>query len=89
MSIDSVPKSAIKGGYTPDAIKNANLSDSYGNNTLTGKYDPLQDSNLTAVGSSAEGGLFYDNTTKQTITGTQAEATYGQKAQAGATYGNT
>lgn len=50
-----------------------------------GTYSPAEDPNLKQVGSNAEGGLFQDSRTGQTITGTQAAQLYGTPAQSGPT----
>jgi len=68
-----VPKSAIKGGHTPKAVKDMPME-------VSGVYDANQDKNLTPIGQNADGsGIFYDNTTGETITGKEAEAMYGQQ----------
>jgi hypothetical protein len=70
-----VPKSAIKGGHTPKAVKDMPME-------VSGVYDANQDKNLTPIGQNADGsGIFYDNTTGKTVTGKEAEAMYGQKIQ--------
>lgn len=72
ISTDTIPKSVAKGYFTPDAVKNMPME-------VTGKYDPVQDKNLTQIGNSKDGGIFQDKNTGQTITGQEAEALYGQK----------
>lgn len=47
VTTDIVPKSAIKGYHTPEAVKNMPSS-------ATGIYNPLQDKNLVQVGNSTE-----------------------------------
>lgn len=47
VTTDVVPKSAIKGYHTPEAVKNMPSS-------ASGIYDPLQDKNLVQVGNSTE-----------------------------------
>lgn len=75
VSTDVVPKSSVKGYLTTDAVKNMPSS-------ATGIYDPLQDKNLVQVGNSTEWGIFYDNTTGQTMTGNEAKNVYGKTTQA-------
>lgn len=71
VSVDTVPKSVIKWGYTPDSVKSLP-------NEVSGVYDPLKDTQLTPTWSSQDWGLFYDSRTDKTITGKEAEALYGK-----------
>lgn len=72
VSIDSIPKSVIEGGYTPEAVKNMPME-------VSGVYDPNQDKNLTPIGQNKDGtGVYLDKNTNQTISESEAKAKYGQ-----------
>jgi hypothetical protein len=70
VSIDSIPKSVIEWGYTPDSVKNIPMEVSW-------VYDPNQDDNLTGIWSNEKWGLFLNKNTGETITGEEAKALYG------------
>jgi len=71
VSIDTIPKSVIKWGYTPDSVKNMPME-------VSGVYDPNQDKNLTPIGTNKDGsGIFLDNKTNKTISEGEAKALYG------------
>jgi hypothetical protein len=73
VSIDSIPKSVIEGGYTPEAVKNMPME-------VSGVYDPNQDKNLTPIGQNKDGtGIYLDKNTNQTISESEAKAKYGQQ----------
>lgn len=70
MSIDSIPKSVIEGGYTPDSVKNMPME-------VSGVYDPNQDKNLTPIGQNRDGsGIFLDKNTNKTISEGEAKSMY-------------
>lgn len=70
VSIDTIPKSAIKGGYTTESVKNLP-------NEVSGVYDPLKDKQLTPIGTNKDGsGIFLDTRTNKTISWDEAKALY-------------
>lgn len=72
ISTDTIPKSAIKWGYTPKWLDNLP-------NEVSGVYDPLKDTKLTPIGQNKDwSGIYLDTRTNQTISGKEAEALYGQ-----------
>lgn len=71
VSIDSIPKSVIEWGYTPDSVKNMPME-------VSGVYDPNQDTNITPIGQNKDGtGIYIDNNTNKTISEEEAKALYG------------
>lgn len=71
VSIDSIPKSVIEWGYTPESVKNMPME-------VSGVYDPNQDTNLTPIGQNNDGtGVYLDKNTNKTISESEAKNLYG------------
>lgn len=71
ISTDTIPKSAIKWGYTPKWLDNLP-------NEVSGVYDPLKDTKLTPIGQNKDwSGIYLDTRTNQTISEGEAKSLYG------------